>query len=327
MSNTLNKSILTSFPYPVTLSLVQFILSVAFGAATMVLVRRSRAVAAHVPKGFYNGSFRFPTRELILTTAPMGGFQLSGHILSHMATSRIPVSLVHTIKALSPLLTVAAYRIIFKIKYPLKTYYSLIPLTTGVVLTCSTDFRTQGFGLFFAFLAAMIFVMQNMFSKKLLTPSTENKLDKLNLICYCSTLAFLFSSPLWFFGEGITIAKDYTYSRGRFFNVDERSAHAYGGTQLLFRFLLNGFTHFFQNIMAFQVLGMVTPVTYSVASLLKRIVVITSSIVWFGQTIDGVQKFGIILTFMGLYLYDRLGGDKKQNYNHSSSIMGGTLPK
>jgi solute carrier family 35 protein E1 len=68
---------------------------------------------------------------------------------------------------------------------------------------------------------------------------------------------------------------------------------------------------------------MVSPVTYSVASLVKRIFVIVVAIFWFGQSTTNVQAVGIGLTyataliieirkltlysFLGLYLYDRAG--------------------
>ena len=57
--------------------------------------------------------------------------------------------------------------------------------------------------------------------------------------------------------------------------------------------------------MAFVLLSMVSPVTYSVASLIKRVFVIVVAIVWFGNRTTGVQAGGITLTFLGLYLYDR----------------------
>jgi len=50
---------------------------------------------------------------------------------------------------------------------------------------------------------------------------------------------------------------------------------------------------------------MVSPVTYSVASLIKRIFVIVMAIVWFGNKPTTVQGVGIGLTFVGLYMYDK----------------------
>ena len=52
-------------------------------------------------------------------------------------------------------------------------------------------------------------------------------------------------------------------------------------------------------------MSMVSPVTYSVASLIKRVFVIVFAIVWFGKPMTKVQAFGFVLTFVGLYLYDR----------------------
>lgn len=360
VSNTLNKSILTIFPYPITLSLVQFFLAVCFGLSTILLAQNSPAVFRALPVGTVSHSgIRYPTREILASTLPMGIFQLFGHIFSHKATSLIPVSLVHTIKALSPMFTVAVYRIVFRVKYPAKTYFSLIPLTTGVVMTCSTQFSSQMQGVLFALTAALIFVSQNIYSKKLLThqPSSTSgipesntsgavtpRIDKLNILCYCSSLAFIFTFPIWLFSEGLTLGDDYMNQSGRFFNSVVTAAGsssptsasgvvatgaAFSTSYLLISFLMNGLSHFLQNILAFQVLGMVSPVTYSVASLVKRIVVVTFSILWFGQRVNALQGWGILLTFFGLYLYDRLGGDthKQRKYANVSLQTQSALPK
>jgi len=45
-------------------------------------------------------------------------------------------------------------------------------------------------------------------------------------------------------------------------------------------------------------------VTYSIASLFKRVFVICFAILWFGQSVSNLQWLGIILTFFGLYLYN-----------------------
>lgn len=334
-SNTLTKTILTQFPYPVSLSLVQFLLAVCFGVTTIALAQKSHAVYNALPKGTVSHrGFRYPTKEIVMSTLPMGIFQLFGHIFSHKATSQIPVSLVHTIKALSPLFTVAAYRFVFGVQYESQTYFSLVPLVTGVVMTCSTQFSSQMNGILYALIAALIFVSQNIYSKKLLTYRQETssvsgdggssppKIDKLNILCYCSSLAFIFTFPIWIFSEGVTLGSDYFNQTGKYFGVPDLTdpvaaaeviVTSSSGVSLIVYFVLNGLSHFLQNLLAFQVLGMVSPVTYSVASLVKRIVVVSFSIVWFGQKVDALQGWGILLTFFGLYLYDRLGGDKHKN--------------
>lgn len=252
-----------------------------------------------------------------MTTLPLAAFQIGGHLLSSTATAKIPVSLVHTIKGLSPLFTVFAYRLIYNIRYPVATYLSLIPLTLGVMLACSAEFKGNIFGILYAFLAAIIFVTQNIFSKRLFNEAAiaeaagqprSNKLDKLNLLCYCSGLAFLITSPIWFWSEGITLLGDFLHDGS--LDLSPRP-EAFDHGRLTLEFVFNGTFHFGQNIIAFVLLSMVSPVTYSVASLIKRVFVVVIAIIWFQNPTTKIQGLGIALTFFGLYLYDRTKGSNK----------------
>ena len=85
--------------------------------------------------------------------------------------------------------------------------------------------------------------------------------------------------------------------------------------------------HFGQNWCAFTTLSLTSPVTYSIASLVKRIFVIVASILWFGQQVSFVQTIGILLTFIGLWMYQ----SAKQDVDRGESkirekSLGGTLP-
>jgi solute carrier family 35, member E1 len=328
LTNTSSKSILNALPQPITLTIVQF----AFvSGCCLVLAYLSTvfpALKSAIP-ALKNG-IRYPSRDVIVTASPLAIFQLAGHILSSMATSQIPVSLVHTIKGLSPLFTVLAYRFCFRIRYAGATYLSLIPLTLGVMLACSTDFSTNLFGIWCALCAALVFVSQNIFSKKLFNEAarTESdlqaggrrKLDKLNLLCYCSGLAFVLTLPIWLVSEGYSLTKEFIQN-GTIALSDEEGSLDHGA--LLFEFFFNGLSHFAQNILAFVLLSMISPVSYSVASLIKRVFVIVVSIVWFGSSTTTVQAVGIALTFLGLYLYDRSShddlADQRANADHFRS--------
>lgn len=81
------------------------------------------------------------------------------------------------------------------------------------------------------------------------------------------------------------------------------------GHSVAYYFFANGTVHFLQNVIAFAILATTSPVTYSIASLIKRIAVICIAIVWFNQSVHPVQGFGICLTFTGLYLYNKAKGD------------------
>ena len=180
------------------------------------------------------------------------------------------------------------------------------------MLACSAEFKGNIFGIIYAFLAALIFVTQNIFSKRLFNEAAAaeaaghsaqtRKLDKLNLLCYSSGLAFLLTSPIWFWSEGITLLRDFFHD-GTLDLTEHPEAFDHG--RLALEFIFNGTFHFGQNIIAFVLLSMVSPVTYSVASLIKRVFVVVIAIIWFQNKTTKIQGLGIALTFFGLYLYDR----------------------
>ncbi|KAL1900853.1 hypothetical protein Cpir12675_000729 [Ceratocystis pirilliformis] len=312
LTNTSSKSILNAFPKPATLTLVQFVFVSSYCLLWSWLASIFPRLKRIIPTLKY--PIRKPSLDIARTTLPMALFQIGGHLLSSNATSMIPVSLVHTIKGLSPLFTVLAYRLLYNIPYPVATYVSLVPLTLGVCLACSGNitFGGQFLGVIYALLAAIIFVTQNIYSKQLFNDrakaeadgmGTQSKtLDKLNLICYSSSIAFFLTLPIWFFSEGWSLLADF-FSDGAVDLSGRPGAMDHG--RLTLEFFLNGSFHFGQNLIAFVLLGMVSPVTYSVASLLKRVYIIVASLIWFRNPTTRIQALGISLTFLGLWLYDR----------------------
>ncbi|KAL2185297.1 TPT-domain-containing protein [Thermothelomyces heterothallicus CBS 203.75] len=318
LTNTSSKTILTAFDKPATLTLVQFAFVSTYCVLFSWLAATFPRLREAVPALRY--PIRAPSRDVIKTTLPLAAFQIGGHLLSSNATSRIPVSLVHTIKGLSPLFTVLAYRFIFDIRYPRSTYFSLVPLTIGVMLACSGNhtFGGQFLGILYALLAAIIFVTQNIFSKRLFNEAARaeregplhqsRKLDKLNLLCYSSGLAFVLTGPIWLWSEGVGIIGDLLWDGSLDLN---KSPNSLDHGPLVLEYMFNGTFHFGQNILAFVLLSMVSPVTYSVASLIKRVFVIIIAIIWFRNPTTPVQAVGIALTFLGLYLYDRSNDKNK----------------
>ncbi|KAK0474315.1 hypothetical protein EDD18DRAFT_720881 [Armillaria luteobubalina] len=120
----------------------------------------------------------------------MGVFQVGGYIFSSMAISTIPVSSVHTIKALSPLFTVAAFALLFRVSYSAKTHVSLLPLTVGVMLACPFDMTASNYiGLLCAFGSAVVFVTSNIFK---VMPSNDSSRPSLNLLFYSSSSVIMY---------------------------------------------------------------------------------------------------------------------------------------
>ncbi|GAA6063940.1 hypothetical protein JCM10212_002138 [Sporobolomyces blumeae] len=336
LSSNTGKSILTRFRYPVTLTFVQFAFVAGYsfvvlalrqqvggpsGAASGGLTRRRGSMNTLAGLGI-----RKPTRSMFHGTFMMSLFQIAGHVFSSMAIARVPVSTVHTIKALSPLFTVLSYVALFGVRYSTPTYVSLLPLTVGVMLACSFDLRANAIGFLCALGSTFIFVAQNIFSKKLLpkenhggpedakglngsSPSSSGggahaKLDKLNLLFYSSGVAFILMIPIWLYSDATALFLSPDVAATSTAKIPDAST-----ASLVFYFFMNGTVHFGQNLLAFSLLARTSPVTYSIASLVKRIAVICIAIVWFGQKVTPIQGFGMTMTFGGLWMYNNSKSD------------------
>ncbi|GAA5884125.1 hypothetical protein JCM16303_005927 [Sporobolomyces ruberrimus] len=345
LSSNTGKSILTRFRYPVTLTFVQFAFVAGYSLLVLVVRNRFRSTGGGGGGGgggtglskrrgsigmntLQGWGVRKPTKHMFHGTFMMSLFQIAGHVFSSMAIARVPVSTVHTIKALSPLFTVLSYVALFGVRYSTPTYLSLFPLTIGVMLACSFDLRANAIGFLCALGSTLIFVAQNIFSKKLLPKESSGedskgnavtsggsggggggghaKLDKMNLLFYSSGMAFFLMIPIWLYSDASSL----------FFSPPLETSSSSSSTtneastaSLLFYFFLNGTVHFGQNLLAFSLLARTSPVTYSIASLVKRIAVICIAIVWFGQKVKPIQGFGMTMTFAGLYMYNQSKGD------------------
>lgn len=352
VSSNLSKSILREFTHPIALTEIQFLLNALFCISFITLVnflqnsplneRGISKACQNFPEGilpsYLNGNFREsiqkkflnPSKIILMTTFPMGVFQFVGHITSYKATSLIPVSLVHSMKALSPIITVGYYRFFQGKHYNPMTYLTLIPLILGVMVTCwsthgnkkpNSKTNEAGLsmftGLLHASISMLIFVSQNIFAKSILTvrvkkgilPSSESsptlekkevspiQIDKITILFYCSCIGFLLTLPLFLTGE----------------LFKHQSVFQDMSTRTLYLILFHGVTHFCQAMLAFQLIGMLSSVNYSVANIMKRIVIISVALIWESR-LNFVQLLGLSMTLGGLYGYDKWGISRKSGY-------------
>ena len=70
-------------------------------------------------------------------------------------------------------------------------------------------------------------------------------------------------------------------------------------TEISLLLLLDGALHWLQNILAFTLLKMVTPLTYAVANVTKRIAVITVSLLLLKNPVTSTNMGGMFMAILG----------------------------
>lgn len=274
-NNVIGKWVLNDFPFPMTVTMVQLTSITLYSGPFFNLWGVRKYVP--IPWNYY--------MKLIVPLA-LGKFLAS--VTSHISIWKVPVSYAHTVKATMPLFTVILSRVIMKEKHSTIVYLSLIPIITGVGIATMTELSFDMTGLISALIATMGFSLQNIFSKKVLKDTGIHHLRLLHLLGRLALFMFL---PIWFYFD--------------FSNILQHNVFVTTDYRVIALLFTDGVLNWLQNIIAFSVLSLVTPLTYAVASASKRIFVIAASLLVLGNPVTWMNIFGMFLAIIGVLLYNR----------------------
>jgi len=280
-NNVIGKLILNEFPYPMTVTVVQ-LLSISLYSGPLLSFWKIRpGLQSSFSKEYY--------WKLIIPLA-FGKFLSS--VFSHISIWKVPVSFAHTVKASMPLFTVLLSRFIMKERQTSQVYWSLVPIILGVAVATVSEISFDMLGMVSALLSTCGFSLQNIFSKKVLHDTGIHHLRLLHMLGY---LALFMFAPIW-----------------AVFDLWRIIHHNNITPNLIGYLFLDGVLSWLQNVIAFSVLNLVSPLTYAVANASKRIAVISVSLFMLRNPVTATNVFGMCLAIGGVLFYNKAKYDANQ---------------
>ncbi|CAG0881095.1 unnamed protein product, partial [Darwinula stevensoni] len=121
----------------------------------------------------------------------------------------------------------------------------------------------------------------------------DTGIHHLRLLQLLGQLALLMFLPLWLLSDCRTILSDSSIFEGNF-------------QETILLLFMDGFLNWLQNIIAFSVLSLVTPLSYAVANASKRICIISISLLTLRNPVTPLNIFGMMLAIIGVFLYNKV---------------------
>ncbi|KAH0625705.1 hypothetical protein JD844_033904 [Phrynosoma platyrhinos] len=208
-----------------------------------------------------------------------------------------------------------------------QVYLSLVPIIGGVLLATVTELSFDTWGLISALAATLCFSLQNIFSKKvhpygyLQLPTPAVCLQE-----YFSVGLRQKSRPSGKETKSRGSLKVQSFLKPPFFQVlrDSRIHHLrllniLGCHAIFFMiptWVLVDLSSFLVendlNVIAFSILNLISPLSYSVANATKRITVITVSLIMLRNPVTTTNVLGMMTAILGVFLYNKTKYDANQ---------------
>lgn len=279
-----NKHILSNLKAdPNVLAMSQMLITAFFGAVKMYGPYYMGGKAQPSPLSTQ------PARNFLFDMVLVGVMRFCTVMAGLISLKYVAVSFTETVKSSAPFFTVIFARILLKEHTSLMVNLSLVPVVGGLALCSANELSFTSIGFFAAVFNNCIDCVQNVFSKKLLS----THYNYINLQFYTSAAALVVQLPV------IMCRPTFIYGQR-----SDDAANSEVTRELLFYLLVNGAFFHMQSVMAYAVMGLISPVSQSVANTLKRALLIWLSVLYFGNPVTWASACGTFVVISGVFAYN-----------------------
>ncbi|KAL8779393.1 MAG: hypothetical protein Q9213_006961 [Squamulea squamosa] len=223
--------------------------------------------------------------ESTLIYAPSISEQPEVEEMTEVSTMDVPLH--QTVRAMTPVFTVAIYRFIFHGVYGTDTYISLAPVILGVMLASYGDLNATVLGFVMTMLGTILAAVKTVTTNRLQTAGLH--LGALELLYRMSPIACM---------QSLAVA----YICGEFDGFDVRTLDSASLSILL----VNGAIAFGLNVASFEANKRSGALTMTIAANIKQVLTIVLSIALWHIPVGMMNAYGITLTLVGGAWYGRV---------------------
>jgi solute carrier family 35 protein E1 len=222
---------------------------------------------------------------------------VSAFLFSHSAGA---VSFTHIVKASEPAVSAALTAVVLKSFLPLPVYLTLIPVMAGVALSSVSELTFTWKALNYAMMSNVASASRAIVGKRTMAKHPGGNMNALNTFAVLSILSVLLVLPVTLLVEGRIIVPNMKmlFSTGKIYPYSLYT-------------VVSALCYYIYNEVAFLCLDRVSTVSHAVANTVKRIFIIVSSMLVFGNKMTPQGVLGSVLAVGGVLVYSLT----KHHYN------------
>ena len=202
------------------------------------------------------------------------------------------VSFTYIVKASEPAVSAALAAILLQTFLPVPVYLTLIPVMAGVALSSVSELTFNWKAFNYAMISNVASASRGIVGKKSMGKALGKNLNAMNMYAILTIMSAILLLPIALILEGPI-----------FLSTMKSIFEAEKGRAYLVQTLLAAICYYTYNEVSFICLDNVSPVSHALANTLKRVFIIISSMLVFGNKMTGRGIVGSTMAIGGVLLY------------------------